>query len=446
MLGGEERLVMEDAANPEMLPDGSLLVVKIDARRKFQIHHYWPETGRLEPLPAEIDVTDISLPLRAFPDGKEAAYFGRPLGGDASLSEALYALDLRSGESRRIGADVAIPAQLEGSGFPMAITPDGKEVLLGLLEGNLWNVVATPRRGKAAAERWLSSTQGMWYLDAGPDGALYMDQTLQQAEALRFAGSGGRPERLLRPIALGPVLERPDGSLLFSAIFAGRTRAAMGRPGGDWAPVSETHEEADVSITMAGDHAAAFPLGPQGKRVIAIVSLPDGRIVRRLEVPGGWVDGLASSPDGRRMFYVSRQKVWSMPAEGGAPVRIGDGDSVAAGSTEAVLKLNADDGFHLLRVPLPGGEPVKLALSPGAALTSSNLNPAAVGRDGRLIIQVNEPHVWFYRMATVDLKTGRLDVVPVDYEGDVMFPGWTADGKIVAMGLQYSFGLWRMRR
>jgi hypothetical protein len=61
-------------------------------------------------------------------------------------------------------------------------------------------------------------------------------------------------------------------------------------------------------------------------------------------------------------------------------------------------------------------------------------------------VQVNEPHVWFYRMAAVDLKTGRLDLIPLDYDGDVWFPGWTPDGKIVATGLQYSFSLWQMRR
>ena len=71
---------------------------------------------------------------------------------------------------------------------------------------------------------------------------------------------------------------------------------------------------------------------------------------------------------------------------------------------------------------------------------------STVGLGGRVLVQVNEPHVWFYRMATVDLKTGRLDLIPVDYGGDIWFPGWTLDGKIVATGLQYSFSLWQMRR
>jgi predicted Ser/Thr protein kinase len=446
VLGGEERLVLEGAANPEMLPDGSLLVVKIDARRRFQIHHYWPETGKLEPLPAELDITDISMPLRTFPDGKEAAYVGRPLAGDSSGLQALYALDLQTGKSRRIAPGLAVTRRPSGAGFALAITADGKTVLLGLTDGDLRTVVAVPRTGNAPPETWLSGTQGTWYLDAGPDGSLYMDQVLEEPEALRFPAGGGRPERLLRPIALGPALVREDGEVLVSGVFAGHTRAAMGRPFGELTPVSETREEADVWIAKAGERGVAFSLGPEGKRIIAIASLPDGRIVRRLAVPGGAIDGLASSPDGRRIFYVARQKVWSIPAEGGEPTRVGDGDSVAVGGGGTVLQVNADDGFHLMRVPLTGGEPVKVPVASGAALTSVGLNPAAVGPGERLLLQVNEPHMWFYRMATVDLKTGRLDLIPVEFDGDIWYPGWTPDGKIVATGLEYGFSLWRMHR
>ena len=444
VLGGEERLVLEAAANPEMLPDGSLLVLKINARREFQIHHYWPETGKLEPLAAVVNLTDISSPLRTFPDGKEAAYVGRPLTGNDSGPDSLYALDLQTGRSRRLSPGLVIPERRLG--FPMAITPDGRRVLVGLTKGDLRAIVAVPRSGNDTPETVLSVTQNMWYLDVGPDGSLYMDQLLERQEALRFPVNGGRPEVLLRGLALGPVLEREDGSLLVSALFAGHTRIAMARTGGELTPVSETREETDVSITKTGERAVAFPLGPQGKRVIAIASLPDGRIVRRLQAHGDEIESVASSSDGRRIFFVSGHTVWSVPTEGGEPTKIGEGDSVAVGAGEVVVKLNANDGFHLMRVPLAGGEPLKVPLSQSVALTDGTLSAAAVGLGGRVLVQVNEPHVWFYRMATVDLKTGRLDLIPVDYDGDVWFPGWTPDGKIVATGLQYSFSLWQMRR
>jgi eukaryotic-like serine/threonine-protein kinase len=446
VLGGEERLVLEGAANPEMLPDGSLLVLKINAKRRFQIHHYWPESGKLEPLPATIAVTDISAPLRTFPDGKEAAYFGRPAAADDSAPEALYALDLQTGVSRRLAPGLVIPPPPEGMGFPMAITADGRKVLLGLTEGDLRTLVAVPRTGSGAPETWLNVTQNAWYLDVGRDGTLYMDQLLQRPEALRFPPGGGRPERLMHAVAVGPILQRTDGTVLASAVFAGHTRVAAARPGGDLTPLSETREETDVSITNAGERMIAFPLGPPGKRVIAIASLPDGRIVRRLAVGGGTINGLASSPDGRTIFYVSGHAVWSMPAAGGDPTKISEGDSVAASAGEVVVKLNANDGFHLMRVPPAGGEPVRVPPSAEAALTSGMLSPAAVGPNGRVLVQVNEPHVWFYRMAAIDLRTGHLDLIPTDYGGDIWFPGWTPDGKIVAVGLEYSFSLWQMKR
>jgi hypothetical protein len=52
VLGGDERLLLENAMTPQVLPDGSLLVTRINAERLVQLHRFWPETGRVEPLPA----------------------------------------------------------------------------------------------------------------------------------------------------------------------------------------------------------------------------------------------------------------------------------------------------------------------------------------------------------------------------------------------------------
>ena len=50
-LGGEERLILENANGAEPLADGSLLVAKINGDRQMQIYHYWPADGRLTALP-----------------------------------------------------------------------------------------------------------------------------------------------------------------------------------------------------------------------------------------------------------------------------------------------------------------------------------------------------------------------------------------------------------
>ncbi len=446
VLGGEERLVLDDALNPEMLPDGSLLVLKADPNRRFQIYRFWPDTGRLQALPAELYFDPLSPPLRTFPDGKEAAYVGWPMGDGPNPVGTLYALDLATGKSHRLAPDRVIPPHPAGIGFPMAITPDGAKVLLRLPGGDMRSIVAIPRSGNGAPQTWLTLTQSLWHLDAGPHGGLYMDQVLERPEALRFPARGGRPERLMGGIVLGPVLERGDGSLLVSSIFAGHTRIAIGRSGIGLTPVSETREENGVSMTKLGETALAFPLGPPESRVLAVASLPDGRIERRLPVPGGVIDTLASSPDGRRLFYVSAQTVWSVPSEGGQPTRIAEGDGVVAGPEELAVTLNANDGIHLSRVPLQGGEAVRVPLPSSPVLTETSFHPAAVGPGGRVLVQVNEPHMWFYRMAVAGMKSGSLDLIPVDYDGDIWFPGWTPDGRIVATGVRYSFSLWRMTR
>jgi hypothetical protein len=45
-LGGEERLVVENAAHPAALPDGSLLVARMNEERRSQLIRVWPDTGR----------------------------------------------------------------------------------------------------------------------------------------------------------------------------------------------------------------------------------------------------------------------------------------------------------------------------------------------------------------------------------------------------------------
>ena len=51
-LGGEPRMVLDEAFGPEPLPDGSLIVVKLTDQGDNQLFHFWPESGKLDALPA----------------------------------------------------------------------------------------------------------------------------------------------------------------------------------------------------------------------------------------------------------------------------------------------------------------------------------------------------------------------------------------------------------
>ena len=156
VLGGEERIVLEDAMGPELLPDGSLLVTRINADRVYQLHRFWPETGRLEALPALPSASVLYPAVRVFPDGREAVFFGRPLEG-TQTADHLYVVDLTSGRVRRIVPTVAISPP--GWVFPLTVTQDGGSVLFDLPAGNLHRIVAVPRDGSEQVRPIVTLTE-----------------------------------------------------------------------------------------------------------------------------------------------------------------------------------------------------------------------------------------------------------------------------------------------
>src|SRR5262245_47846872 len=156
VLGGEERIVLEDAMGPEPLPDGSLLVTRINAEHVYQLHRFWPETGRVEALPALLSGRVLYSAVRVFPSGREAVFFGRPLEG-TQTADHLYVIDLTSSRVRRIVPAVSIsPASWL---FPLAVTQDGGSVLFDLPAGNLHRIVAVPRDGSESVRPIVTLTE-----------------------------------------------------------------------------------------------------------------------------------------------------------------------------------------------------------------------------------------------------------------------------------------------
>ncbi len=448
VLGGEEKLVLENAAVPQALPDGSLIVVRINARRLRQPHRFWPDTGRLQPLPAQLARGFGATSIRVFPDGKEAVYFGTPVEGDKELGPAeLYALDLASGRSRPLAPGVTFPGG-ETTPFPLAVTPDGRSVLVQQRAGNLYRIDAIPRHGRGSPEPLLSMGHPFWNLDVGPDSSVYGDQLFLPTGALRFPITGGSPESLVRTTTpdSSTVVEHPAGGVLLPVLLAGKTRLVVVKPGAEPTPVIDTREEIGVGFTLIGDRQVAFLLAPLQRPEIAIASLDDGRILRRLKGPTSRVEDLVAAPDGQ-LIYVSDKTVWALPVEGGPPRRISAGDHVAVDhrARELIVKLNEHGRGRLVRVPLGGGPMRDLPFSGPAALTENLLSSNAVGPDGRILLQVVTPGSWFFRAAVLDPRTGKLSVIPLDYLGDLASPGWTRDGRVLAIGIDYYTSIWRFR-
>jgi hypothetical protein len=100
-LGGDTRLVLEAASDPVPLPDGSLVVVRLNAEREAQLYRFKPETADLQPLNAALPGA-YGAAVRAFPDGRELVFYGRP--ANAASTNTPYSLHVLSLETRQYDA------------------------------------------------------------------------------------------------------------------------------------------------------------------------------------------------------------------------------------------------------------------------------------------------------------------------------------------------------
>ncbi len=450
VLGGEERIVLEDAMGPELLPDGSLLVTRINADRVYQLHHFWPETSRLEALPALLAASVLYSAARVFPDGREAVFFGRPLEG-TQAADHLYVVDLTSGRVRRIVPTVSISPP--SWTFPLAVTQDGGSVLFDLPAGNLHRIVAVPRDGSGQVRPIVTLTEQPLFLDIGPDGSLYVDQIDQPADLLRFAPASGALERIPLPsVSVSAntqstlALPLPDGRVLLTGRIVGRDRVMVMAPGKDPVPFIATDEETTGPLAMVGKDTFVFVTGTAPTRTLALASVADGRITRRLtRVDAGAILGMAGSPDGTTIFYADSGTVWAVPAGDGEPRKIRGGNGVAVDprGRDLLVSLNEPAGVRLIRMPIAGGSEQVVPLPSDLRLSPTALSSNAIGRDGRIAVRVTPIDTWFWPAVIFDPATGRVQRVPGGDRVDMLSAGWANDGRLVTLALSVRGSLWR---
>ena len=442
-LGGDERLIAEHGNSPEALPDGSLLMVRANAGRRRQLHRFWPDTGRTEALDAEV----LGY-IRVFPDGREVVYVGRPL----SSPQAPYGLrvfDLSSGQSRVLAPDAKLGT------FNPAIGPEGNSVLAVLRAGDLFEVAEIARDGRSPPRTLATLSIPIWFIDASSDGSIYIDQVNRPFEVLRFPTSGGAPERLVGASQGSAALPLPDGRIVYSSSLANRATVMITRPGKNPAPLVETEDETSGPLALAGKDLIALKIGKPGgfkNRVAALVSIADGRVVRRVESTRGvGMSAMAASPDGKTIYYSSDGALWVVSVEGGEPRKIGLAGDLALhpNGKEAVTARNEADGVHFYRIPVNGvegsGPEQQIPVHTDLRLNAS-LSPAAIRTDGKIGITVLRPDSWWDEPGILDPATGKVERLSVPYSGDAFAPAWTADGRMIAIGLPIEGSLWRFRK
>jgi eukaryotic-like serine/threonine-protein kinase len=441
VFGGDEHIVLEDAENPQALPDGSLLMLRLNAERKRQVFRFWPETGQSQPLPVEIDLSITDSQMRVFPDGRSAVVVGRPLGAaPPGRSMLLLLVDL-------VSTDVRI---LDGPDPVLSLAPtrDGKSILAGSISGDLNVVQLLSATGQPRVRTLFTCTNRVGYLDSGPDGTVYADQADRPTALVRFAASGGELQRVGNigaPIGAAALL--PGGRVLATGERQGGFRLMVFEEGKEPVPLVNTSDWTLSPATAVGPSEAAFLIlvrGPKAHWQVAVANVSTGAILRRIALDKGRITSLAATPDGKTLFIAAGGSIWSVPSAGGEPAKIRAGDSagVDPAGKYLLVQLSEHSKTHLIRVPLNGGAEQEIPLAGPYHLTTP-IGSEMIGKNGRLVVPLQSPDSWFSSPGIIDLADGQMRRIAVERYSDYVFTAWAPDGKIIATAMGLKSALWK---
>jgi hypothetical protein len=443
-LGGDERLVLAGAVMPDVLPDGSLLVARLNSSRELQMYRYWPEKGRLDTLGAVGTNTLLRAFYRAFPNGTQAVFVGRPAGQKDSASH-FYALDLATNQVTRLAFDA------DTWSF-FSVTPDNRWLIVGSADGAMQRVVAVPTDGSNNVRTIARLTSLTYAVDATSDGSIYFDQYVRPMSLRTLTPATGRVD-IMRLPRLGnesaspstAFLPLPDGRTLMAIVAGSTSHVMVVSPGHEPATFMLTGEQTTAPLTLLGPDQVAMSIGTGANQGVVIAAASTGQLIRRL--PGIVATTLAGAPDGKTLYFSRGGAIWAMPSTGGEPRRIHEGDAVAVDPAGRYLLVQVADArqVRLVHVPLDGTSESEVAIRgeyrlPAGIYLSSN----AIGRDGRIIVEVIPPASWFWPAAILDPKTGSVTVLPPGSTAD-MRGGWSPDGRIVYFTQDIQSELWRFR-
>ncbi len=449
LLGGDERLVLEKASNPEPLPDGSLLVIRFNPERKTQLFRFWPESGRLQDLPVIVyNASSPGHPMRTVPGGKQAVIFGNPLGRE-DQPPALLLMDLDSGAMRSIAT-----AERLADFRAWAVTRDGQSVIASTWTDSLLRIVSIPLNGplngRAPPQTLFTATNLAWYLDAAPDGSVYISLMDRPTELVGHSSTGGRTEHIASfPQVPTPMLvELPDGRAVIAERIGGRNRLMVVDKGKPRTPLISTAEETSTPITAAGPHGIAFMIGTEPHQTLAVADPPSGRIERRIPLNKGTVVSLASSLDAKTLYAAAGGAIWAISSTNSEPRMIRAGDSVAMDPSGRYLLICANEASksRLFRLPLEGGAETEVNLDPKQPLMGTwFLSPSSLNADGRLLFPLQPLDSWFSPIGLVDTATGRVTRLATDDVSDYHSLAWLPDGRILALRVGLRSTLWRFQ-
>jgi hypothetical protein len=180
-------------------------------------------------------------------------------------------------------------------------------------------------------------------------------------------------------------------------------------------------------------------IGPPGKRRIGFASVRNGLLRRQIPIRGGNATAVAVSSSLKTIYYAAQGAIYSMPDAGGPPVRLTEGEDLAIDPDGRILVIRNSKG--LVRLQLPSGAVEAIVLPDGMRLATGNLSPTAIDRKGRVLLGVVTPHHFDYKAAIADGRA--VTLIPAERPGDLLVPGWTPEGDVIAIHDLLRSELWR---
>jgi Tol biopolymer transport system component len=439
-LGGDERLVLENAGFPVVLPNGDLLFQRVNTSRQLQLQRFSPSTGAIDPLPVAPDTVESDDALAVSTDGKQVYFWGRPLADTAGPS-GFYRLDL---ESRRIDrlTDVRLREPVS-----LAVQRGSGDLFIGGRAGDAFQILR--KSATMTVPEPLLTIPEVARFDVDRNGDLYVALRSRPSEIFAFPPNKNGTAQSLGTIPTMNVRQTqgiaplPNGTSLVGSRAGDHDRLLVIHPNRQPTTLIEA-EDTRPPAAAVGAQQAVMMMAAQD---IAIVNVADGRVVRRFPAPVREIRSLDASPDGRILYYTHDGSVWSLPVEGGTPSKLGAGDSLTVEQETGDLIVKLDEGarIRLVRMRPTGGAVTDITVQGDLRLIQPGLMPGSVRR-GKLVLGLASADSWFWHAATIDLKTGVVtkltDVNPSDFH----LATWSADGVPIGFGFGLNTSLWRFSR
>jgi hypothetical protein len=230
---------------------------------------------------------------------------------------------------------------------------------------------------------------------------------------------------------------------------SGQDRLLRAWPGKDPLPLVDAGQTRPP-VTRVGKDRLALVEGPEKEAQVVLGLIQDDEVVERRPlagVPAAGLTALAASHNGKVIYFVRERAVWAVPAAGGQPRRITNGDGVAAYPDGKALLVQRFEGkgVRLFRVPADGGEGEELQVKGERRLVPEVIGGLAINEDGRALVASAAPGSWFWQPALLDLARGKLEPIVLGYEADVYPSNWGRDGTVLGMAYPLRSDIWRFR-